>query len=202
MSFIYKNEDGILENKKYYNNIISKIKSFDPILLICSDITFTNIYEDNPEKGIINLRFYKPTRFMNNNISLEIVYKYLIEILPNDLALKTFKFYLNDNISFKYIKEKHINPIKITIKYCNKLDKYKLFIDKKENILLAKYSYKNYIVRDILVLKIIENYEKILNKKEKTDIKKFFKLDDKIIELNNLFTIKMGINAGWGLKWI
>jgi hypothetical protein len=48
----------------------------------------------------------------------------------------------------------------------------------------------------------MKNYKKILNKKEKTDIKKFFKLDDKIIELNNLFTIKMGINDGWGLKWI
>ena len=197
MSFIYKNEDGILENKKYYNNIISKIKGFDPILLICSDTTFSNIYEENPDKGVINLRFYKPIRFMNNNISLDIVYKYLIDEFPNDLVLKIFKFYLNDNISFKYI-----NPIKITIKYCNKLDKYKLFIDKKENILLAKYSYKNYIVRDILVLKIMENYEKILNKKEKTDIKKFFKLDDEIIELNNLFTIKIGVNVGWGLKWI
>ncbi len=192
MSFIYKNEEQILEDKKYYNNIISKIKDYDDILLICSDIRFSNIYETFVENIVINLRFYKPIRFKNNNISLEIIYKYLMKKLPNELVLKIFKYYLNDNISFKYIKEKYINPIQVNIKYCNKLNNYISIINET----------KNYIVRDILVLKLIENCKKILNNKKKIDIQNIFELNDKDIELNNLFNIKIGKNVGWGLIWI
>ena len=200
MSFIYKNENCILENKKYYNNIIVKIRKYEDILLMCSDIRFLNIYKSYSENIILNLKFYKPARFMNYNISLEIIYKYLMKKIPEDLALKIFKYYLNDNISFKYIKEKYINPIQINIKYCNKLNKYIFIINEKD--LVKNHIYKNDIVRDILVLKIIENCKKLLNNKKKIDIKNIFELNDKEIELNDLFKIQIGKSNGWGLIWI
>lgn len=195
MSFIYTNKQQLLENKKYYRNLLGKLTDNDIILNIASDIMFSN----NFQLCTINFRFYKIKTFMKNNIKLDIIYHYIKHIVPNDIVFKIIQFYVDDDISFNYInKSSYITTMTINMIYSNTLQLYQSFIHKNDQTVLNEYLYKTYIVKDTFIVKIADKCKLLLNKQTNFDIDDIFKLDSNLIELCQLFKIKQG-NIGWKL---
>ena len=101
MSILY-NDDKIIKNKKYYHNVIVKLKN-NPTILSLSLHTIFNL-----NSITFQTRFFKIKSF-HNNIDLQYIIKLISYKFPDDIINNIIKYYVQDNVSFFSIKRiKHI----------------------------------------------------------------------------------------------
>mgnify|MGYP001435921101 CR=1 FL=1 len=96
MSILY-NDEEIIKNKKYYHNVIVKLKNNPTILSLAINTTFTL------ESLILQTRFLKIKSF-HNNIDLQYIIKLISYKFPDDIINNIIKYYVQDNVSFFSIK--------------------------------------------------------------------------------------------------
>lgn len=180
--------------KKYYKNIIAKIKDKETILSIASIMTFL---EDKSAFKIV-FRLYRIKSF-TNNIFLEDIYKILSNKFTSDLVYKIIELYLKNDVSFDSIKncKGDNNTIKIitNIKYSKKLKNYQTFIEYPPLLHI-----KDSVIIRILISNISKNLDSLLNSNKFVNINDIFAIKNNQIEFYVVHKIYNSYN-GWGISW-
>ena len=185
------------ENIRYRNIILGKLKNISNLLLISFDICF----EKNKQKSL-NYK-YTITSHFHRISNLNYLYKILLKKLNHDICINIFKF------TIKYLKKINIgnNSIKsdinfnnlnnyyyINFRYNNNNNLYNLEKtiqhseinnEKKKNQkinIIPTRKLKDFIVRDTINLKLVENLKNLLNNKDIFDVSEIFNLEDDSID--------------------
>ncbi len=183
MSILYNN-DKIINNKKYYHNVIVKLKN-NPTILSLSLQTIFNV-----DSITFQTRFYKIKSF-HSNIDLQYIIKLISYKFPDDIISNIIKYYVQDNVSFFSIKmDKTYNTMKYTtnISYDNSL--HSIECDSKENNIMC----------DLIVERISKHLKSLLNSKKNIDINNIFLIKDDYIDYSFYYKI-YSTKKGWGIEW-
>lgn len=183
MSILYNNHK-IINNKKYYHNVIVKLKNNSTILSLSLQTIF------NIDSITFQIRFYKIKSF-HSDIDLQYIIKLISYKFPDDIINNIIKYYVQDNVSFFSIKkDKTYNTMKYTtnISYDNSL--YSIENDSKENNIMC----------DLIVERISKHLKNLLNSKKSIDINNIFSIKDDYIDYCFNHKIYSTKNA-WGIEW-
>ena len=198
------NGDKTVENKPYYKSIFAKIKNKNSIISMSLRISYSN---EKPMKELdkefkIRSRLYK-IRNNTNNIPFEYVYKIIKKKFNQDIANTIILFYLRDSISFTSMTVKNSNTIEINIciKYSEKINKYKSFIDYQNSDL-----HQDFKTIKIFVSLIAERFEYFMNNSKIFDISDIFinnnyDMIDFFVDYKIFNTYKRYGGNGWGIEF-
>ena len=183
MSILY-NDDKIIKNKKYYHNVIVKLKN-NPTILSLSLHTIFNL-----NSITFQTRFFKIKSF-HNNIDLQYIIKLISYKFPDDIINNIIKYYVQDNVSFFSIKrDKTYNTMKYTTNISNDNSLDTSESDSKENNIMC----------DLIVERISKHLKNLLNSKKNIDINNIFLIKDDYIDYCFNYKIYSTKNA-WGIEW-
>ena len=201
MDKIKINGQSIEIEKKYYKNILVKLKNNNKIFSIGCIVNLSKDLQENTSNLNLNIvnRFYKIYSFQNE-IPFDYVNIVLKKIFSIELVNKILFFYLKDDISFRSVKKKN-SFFTFTMKYKLIYDKasnnYQTTLDNIPDI-KDDFNSKNIKQCSHIASILTNNILKLLKSNKNFEINKFFYLTDKNIEYCFDYYIN-STKCGWGM---
>jgi hypothetical protein len=180
-------------NESSYFNFLGKVKGIESIISMAGNLSFKN------SVCTINWHFYKIR-------GLDTVYKLLLKKTSSDVAMLILKYYLDDGVHFTGINGRlgHTRWIKTETTYLKDTNSCHSIIY-KHNFNLRNVEcgvnaipFQNQLLGEILMLKITEQCEHLLNAKEDIKIASLLNISSNLIDFIEPIHIESTIN-GWRL---
>lgn len=196
MNKIKINGQDIEIDKKYYKNILVKLKNNNNIYSIGC---IFNISKNLSRLNIVN-RFYKIRSFVNE-IPLDYVNLMLKNKLPIELVNKILFYFLKDDVSFRPIQNKKYSTftIKYNVFYHNDLNKFQTTVGNIPYV-SDEFNSKNIKHCSFISSIISDNILNLINTNNTFELNKIFYLTDENIE----YCLNYYINStkqGWGINF-